>query len=271
MSRRSRPGALALAVPAALLGAWAVIVPGLSGHAGDPGLGLPAVAVDALHTAAAAIWIGGLAQLVLVTPHATRGLPDVDRTRVRTAMTARFSRVALTSVAVLALTGAGRALWAISSPGQLWQTGYGRALLVKTALLAGLVGLGYLNRRRIGAFASIRRRGAVEIGLLVVLLGVVSLLTDLPPANAPGLASAAPAAQRAPAGGPVACASGALRGSTCGPGTPAATWSTCACRVARRARAWSPLPAAPRRPSGGRPTAPTRGCCRLCPRGARRS
>ena len=203
VSRRSRAGALVLAVPAALLGAWAVIVPGLSGHAGDPGLGLPAVAVDALHTAAAAIWIGGLAQLVLVTPHATRGLPDADRTRVRTAMTARFSRVALTSVAVLALTGAGRALWAISSPAQLWQTGYGRALLAKTALLAGLVGLGYLNRRRIGAFAAIRRRGAVEIVLLVVLLGVVSLLTDLPPANAPGLASAAPAAPGAPAGGPV--------------------------------------------------------------------
>ena len=41
----------------------------------------------------------------------------------------------------------------------------------------------------------------VEIGLLVVLLGVVSLLTDLPPANTPGLAAGAPA--RAPAGGPV--------------------------------------------------------------------
>ncbi len=53
---------------------------------------------------------------------------------------------------MLALTGAGRALWAVSSPAELWQTGYGRALLAKTALLACLVGLGYLNRRRIGAF-----------------------------------------------------------------------------------------------------------------------
>lgn len=201
VARRSRAGALILAVPAAFLGAWAVIVPGLSGHAGDPGLGLPAVAVDAVHTAAAAIWIGGLAQLVLVTPHATRGLPDADRTRVRTVVTARFSRVALVSVAVIAATGAGRALWAISAPAELWQTGYGRALVAKTAILAGLVGLGYLNRRHLGAFASIRRRGALEIGLLAAMLGVVSLLTDLPPANAPGLASAAPA--QAPAGGPI--------------------------------------------------------------------
>ena len=79
VSRRSRAAALVLAVPAALLGAWAVVVPGLSGHAGDPGLGLPAVVVDAVHTAAAAVWIGGLVQLVLVTPHATRGLPDAER------------------------------------------------------------------------------------------------------------------------------------------------------------------------------------------------
>ncbi len=199
VARRSRVGALVLAVPAALLGAWAVIVPGLSGHAGDPGLGLPAVAVDALHTAAAAVWIGGLVQLVLVTPHATRGLPDGERSRVRTALTARFSRIALGSVAVLAATGLGRALWAVSSPAQVWQTGYGRALAVKTGLLACLVGLAYLNRRRLSAFGAIRRRGAVEIVLLMAVLAVVSLLTDLPPANTPGLSSAAPA----PAGGPV--------------------------------------------------------------------
>ncbi len=198
-ARRSRVAALVLAVPAAGLGAWAVIVPGLSGHAGDPGLGLPAVAVDALHTAAAAVWIGGLVQLVLVTPHATRGLPEGERDRVRTALTARFSRIALASVAVLAATGVGRSLWAVSAPAQLWQTGYGRALVVKTGLLVCVVGLAYLNRRRPAAFRVIRRLGAAEIGLLLAVLAVVSLLTDLPPANTPGLGSAAPA----PAGGPV--------------------------------------------------------------------
>jgi copper transport protein len=199
IARRSRVAALVLAVPAAGLGTWAVIVPGFSGHAGDPGLGLPAVAVDALHTAAAAVWIGGLVQLVLVTPHATRGLSDGERTRVRTALTARFSRIALGSVAVLAATGVGRSLWAVSSPTQLWGTGYGRALVVKTALLAGVSGLAYANRRRLSAFRVIRTLGAVEIGLLLAVLAVVALLTDLPPANTPGVGTGAPA----PAGGPV--------------------------------------------------------------------
>src|SRR4051794_11830327 len=191
VAHRSRTAALVLAVPAAALGVWAIIVPGLSGHAGDPGLGLPAVAVDALHTAAAAVWIGGLVQLVLVTPHATRGLPVGERRRVRTALTARFSRIALASVAVLAVTGVGRALWAVSSPGQLWHTGYGRALAVKTGLLLCVVGIAYLNRGRLAAFGVIRRLGALEIGLLLAVLAVVSLLTDLPPANTPGVGSAA--------------------------------------------------------------------------------
>ncbi|HEY3766774.1 MAG TPA: CopD family protein, partial [Gaiellales bacterium] len=214
VARRSRAGALVLAIPAALLGVWAVIVPGLSGHAGDPGLGWPAVTVDAVHTAAAAIWIGGLVQLVLVTPHATRGLADAERARVRNAVTARFSRVALASVAVLALTGVGRALWAVSEPSEVWRTGYGRALIAKTLLLAGLVTLGYLNRRHLTAFRSVRRRGLVEIGLLAAVLGVVSLLTDLPPANTPGLASAASA--RRAAGGPLSL--------QLGPGAQLALW-----------------------------------------------
>ncbi len=214
LARRTRAGALLVAVPAALLGAWAVIVPGLSGHAGDPGLGDPAVAVDALHTAAAAVWIGGLAQLVLVTPHATRGLPDAERARIRSAAAARFSRIAVASVVVLALTGAARALWAVSEPSQLLRTGYGRALVAKTILLAALVVLGYLNRRRIAAVGGIRRRGAAELALLACVVAVVALLTDLPPSNTPGFAGLPSGAS----GGPVRLRLGAAAAIVLWPG-----------------------------------------------------
>ena len=50
--RRSRLGAAALAVPAVALGVWTIVVPGLSGHAGDPGRGALTIAVDALHVGA---------------------------------------------------------------------------------------------------------------------------------------------------------------------------------------------------------------------------
>jgi copper transport protein len=200
-ARRSRAAALALAVPAVLLGGWAIVVPGLSGHAGDPGLGLPTVVVDALHTGAAAVWIGGLVQLAVVTPYATGGLRGDERHRVRTALAARFSRIALWSVAVLAATGAGRALWALGAPAQLWDTRYGRTLLVKSVLLALLVAIGYGNRQVLDRFDDLRRRVGVEAGLLAAVIAAVALLTDLPPANSPGLAAASPVP--APRGAPV--------------------------------------------------------------------
>ena len=51
-----------------------------------------------------------------------------------------------------------------SSVRQLWSTGYGRALLVKTALLAVLVVLGWLNRYRLRAEGLRRGVRAEECG-----------------------------------------------------------------------------------------------------------
>ncbi len=198
--RRSRLGAAALAVPAVALGVWTIVVPGYSGHAGDPGRGVFTIAVDAAHVAAAAVWIGGLAQLVLIVPHATRGLADGTRERVRRAVLGRFSTAALLSVIVVSVTGVGRALWEVGAVSQVWSTGYGRTLIAKTVLLGGLVGLGYLNRNALERFAEVRRRAVAELALLAGVLAAVSLLTDLQPANTPSFANAA---ATAPAGGPV--------------------------------------------------------------------
>jgi copper transport protein len=200
MVRRSRVGAAALAIPAMVLGVWTIVVPGLSGHAGDPGRGTFTLAVDAVHVAASAIWIGGVAQLVLVVPHATRGLTDAARDRARRAALGRFSTVALGAVAVIAVTGAGRALWEVGTVSQVWTTGYGRTLIVKSLLLGGLVALGYRNRNALDRFSEVRRRAVAELVLLAGVLAAVSVLTDLQPANTPSFASAA---ATAPAGGPV--------------------------------------------------------------------
>ena len=197
--RRSRLGAAALAVPAVALGVWTIIVPGLSGHAGDPGRGALTIAVDALHVGAAAIWIGGLAQLVLVVPHATRGLADGVRDRARRQALGRFSNLALGSVIVIAVTGAGRALWEVDAVSQVWTTGYGRTLIVKSVLFAGLIALGYRNRHALDRFGEVRRRAVAELALLAGVLAAVSLLTDLQPADTPGFAALA---ATAPPGGP---------------------------------------------------------------------
>ncbi len=198
--RYSRVAALALAPVAIVLGAWAVVVPGIAGHAGDPGHGVVVVIIDALHVTAAAVWIGGLAQLVWVTPHATRGLTGDEQRDTRTAVVTRFSALALGAVVVLSLTGGARALWEVDAVSQLWSTSYGRLLVLKTVLLIVLVALGYRNRRGLARFSEIHRRGLIELGVMAVLIGAVTVLTNVPPANSPGYA--ATGAAPPPAGGP---------------------------------------------------------------------
>jgi len=190
--------ALALAVPAAAAGVWALAAPGISGHAGDPGRGVLAIALDAAHVAAAAVWVGGLLQLVWVTPHATRGLAGGERDRVRGLIARRFSRIALVSVLVLSVTGGLRALWELSAVSQIWSTAYGRTLMAKTLLLLVLIGFGYRNRGLLDRFRSLRRSATAELVVLAAVVAAVALLTNLPPGSVPSVASVAPTA---PAGG----------------------------------------------------------------------
>jgi putative copper export protein len=86
-------------------------------------------------------------------------------------------------VIVIALTGAARALAELSAVSQLWTTGYGRAILVKTGLFAVLLGLGSLSRARVAAGVE-RLRNVVLAEVTILLLGVVvavALLTSLRP------------------------------------------------------------------------------------------
>jgi copper transport protein len=149
-----------LGTQAALLPALCLLaVPTVSGHALDPGRSWVEVPLDLIHVVAAAAWLGGLAALAFAR-----------------SLVGRFSRVALGAVLALAVTGPLRALSELAAVHQLWTTGYGRALLVKTGLLLVLVALGYLNRRRLGA----GRLGA-ELVVLVVLVAAVGFLTDSRP------------------------------------------------------------------------------------------
>ena len=149
-------------------------LPTLAGHSLDRGRPLLEPAVDFLYVAAASFWLGGLVALAL----ALMGAGD------RAPMLRRFSNVALVSAAVLAVTGVIQAFAELSSLGQLWSTGYGRVLIVKTALLAALVTIGWLNRYRLVPRLSLdglRRSVAVELALFAGLVAAVALLTDLRP------------------------------------------------------------------------------------------
>jgi copper transport protein len=173
-------GATAAAIttvePRAAVAAWGLGLlllpaPSFAGHALDPGRPRIEVLVDVLHIVAAAAWFGGLVQLAFVLRHD----PDSGR---------KFSLLALGSVVGLSATGVARAFAELDSVSQVWTTGYGRLLIVKTGLLALLVSLGWINRYRLlprrgtGALAGVVR---VEILLLAGLVVAVAFLTDARP------------------------------------------------------------------------------------------
>jgi copper transport protein len=163
-----------LELPAFVLALSLLPVPTLAGHALDRGRPALEPLVDVLHVAAASFWLGGLVALGLA----------LGRSADRPALLRRFSNVAVVSVVVLAGTGILRALAELRGVGQVWSTGYGRLLIVKSVLLLGLVGIGWLNRYRLVprlALTALRRSVAVELALFVGLLAAVALLTDLQP------------------------------------------------------------------------------------------
>jgi putative copper export protein len=161
--------------PALVVALSLVVVPSFAGHALDPGLARVNVVADVLHVLAAAGWTGVLLGLVAI-----RGA-DLRRAGV----------LALASVVVLGATGITRAAFELTGPTQLWETSYGRALLVKTGLLLGALALGWLLRHRA------QYRAGVELALVAALVVAVSLLVELRPGRnvAPGVHSVVQASQ----------------------------------------------------------------------------
>ena len=129
-------------------------------------------------------------------PAATRRLEAADRTRLLAAALLRFSPIALGCVVVLLVTGTVQAFEHIGSWAALLDTGFGRAVLIKVGLIAALIGVGAVNRRRVVpglrrlAEASaapgelghlLRRTLRAEVALVIVVLGVTSALVSYPP------------------------------------------------------------------------------------------
>jgi copper transport protein len=182
----------------AALGAAAatLVLPGLAGHAGQRsprGLSLP---LDALHLAAGSIWIGGLIGLVVFWLAVGRE----TRVAALAVVVPRFSNVAFFSVLALIGTGIGQSFLELPTLGSLWQTNYGKALLVKIALLGAAMLLAAVNLARtkprlqaaglqpqVGSGAAVLLRRLVQ-GEILFVTGAVfaaAVLTSLaPPASA---------------------------------------------------------------------------------------
>jgi copper transport protein len=197
--RERRSIAELAAITGALFAAAAVlIVPGAAGHAGQTSPRGLTLLLDWVHLASGSVWMGGLLGLLVIW----RAASGTARVPSLSVVVPRFSNVALASVVLLGATGVGEAIIHMPAVNALWETGFGRVLLVKAGLLIGALAMASRNLLRTKpALARARNRpdhGEPAAGLLgrlisgeaVVVVGavfaaaVLSSLAPPPPAFA---------------------------------------------------------------------------------------
>ncbi len=136
LGRRLAHGAAPLGV---VLAVALAATPGYAGHAVTGRWVTWAVVADTLHVLAVSVWLGGLVLVVAVL------LPGRDLVRLRDALP-RWSRLAAGCLAVIVVSGTFQAWRQVGTLGALRSTDYGRLLIVKVILFAGMVVLASFSR-----------------------------------------------------------------------------------------------------------------------------
>ena len=184
--RRPR-GERQLAWSASVLGVAIAITPALSGHARVAGT--LAVASDS------GARPGGGGRDRRDSPSSCLRLACAWRSLSPRGRFLASSELALVSVTALLLAGVVNGFLEVRSWSGLWETTYGRLLLVKVALVLPVLALGAFNNRvsvprlRAGIASALERRrflraAAAELTLVVVIVGVTAVLVAEPPAKA---------------------------------------------------------------------------------------
>ncbi|MEV0947069.1 CopD family protein [Rhodococcus sp. NPDC049939] len=158
-------------VPVLALAALALVARPITGHMSQQTLGS---ILDVVHVLAAALWLGVLAALGLML----RSRGDWAK------WLPKFSDLAVWCVVLLTVAGVINAVVKLGGVTPLFDTGYGRIVLVKSLLLAALLGLGWWWRRtwvgqaaahRVTAEASLRR-ATLEVVAMAVVFGLAAVL-----------------------------------------------------------------------------------------------
>lgn len=153
----------------------------LTGHAAESPLPGAIVAADVVHIAAMAVWLGGLVTLSVF-------LLRRVHPRVLGRILPVWSRWA--ALAVVWLTGAGavQAVVQVGSVGALWSSPYGRILLGKITILAGVLAVAAVARRFVqrsrvttAGPGPLRRTVGIEVAATVVVLGLSAVLVQTTP------------------------------------------------------------------------------------------
>jgi copper transport protein len=160
----------------------------VAGHARTGRWTAVAMPLDVVHMLAGAVWLGGLAALLVSIGVATRDGDD-DPTSPVVALAQRFSTVALAAVGVVVTTGVVQGIRQTGGVTGLLDNSYGRLLAAKVIGVGALVMLALLSRlalraRDDGTLPRLRQSVAGEVAMAVVILTVTSLLVAANPTRA---------------------------------------------------------------------------------------
>ena len=183
--QRSRWNALAaLCVPLVVAGAWLVHAVGRFDNRE------PLMAITILHQLAAAIWFGGVAQLLALW---RLGYQDEEARQFWPPAIVRFGLLGIASVALLVLTGLPLAINYVASWEGLFGTGYGSLVVTKVLLLSIALGFALLNHlagkrwRTQQEIGSLKRKVPyyieAEAFILVGILFIAATLSSQPPSE----------------------------------------------------------------------------------------
>jgi copper transport protein len=175
-----RPSRSSLAV-LGICASAAMLARALAGHANAGSPRWFAVGTQWVHLVSVGVWVGGLVWLLVAL---RRGDPGQGRGLAR-----RFSAVAAATLAIVAVSGAVRALDEVGAWTRLFDTRFGVTLLVKVGLFVPLVAVAARSRfRHVPAVSAtglggLRRTVRAEVMLAAGVLGAAALLAGLPPSS----------------------------------------------------------------------------------------
>ncbi len=184
------PTAVLVALVVAILVTWP-----LTGHPAASPFAWLLVVADTVHLAGMAVWLGGLVVLTTVV------LRRAETRQLRLILPS-WSRWAAISVYWLVAAGVLQAVVQTGSVEALFDSGYGRLLLIKTGLLAVVLGVAAWSRRLVQRGASVattsrlRRATAAEVGITALVLAATAVLVQTNPGRAVDVEAVAAAKAR---------------------------------------------------------------------------
>ena len=185
--RRSEAGWVVAAIGAVA----AVCSPALTGHASTTTPVGAAIATDVAHVLAACAWLGTLLTLLFAALPLVRGarsMAGLGSGALVASLVRAFHPIALTCASVVVASGLLAAWLRLPSVASLWESNYGRILLLKLAFVALVVVLGALNWRRLlptlgddRAARRITRTASAELTIAALVLAVTAVLVSTSP------------------------------------------------------------------------------------------